>query len=107
MSISTPYSLTPASSGRASETPARAYCGAAHRYTWVITAGEPVPEEVGFSDGVRTHHYRLVHAPRTGLPARDHLGHLLYVAGRYGEPASATESMRPTPATRHEFREVA
>ena len=57
---------------------ARAYCGAAHGAQWTVDPVEP-PPWVELPTGSSSSLYRLVRHPRTGRPARDYLGDLLYV----------------------------
>jgi hypothetical protein len=59
---------------------ARAYGGPAHGHRWAVPAADP-PDRVVL--GAATC-YRLVHGPRTHLPARDHLGNYLYMPVRHG-----------------------
>ena len=57
---------------------ARAYGGPAHGQEWTVDPVEPPPWvelHTGFSSSL----YRLARHPRTGRPARDYLGNLLYV----------------------------
>lgn len=56
----------------------RAYCGPAHGAQWPVTDGRP-PAWVELPCGTSSALYRLVRHPRTGRPARDILGNLLYV----------------------------
>ena len=57
---------------------ARAYGGPAHGQEWTVDPIEPPPWvelRTGFSSSL----YRLARHPRTGRPAHDYLGNLLYV----------------------------
>ncbi|MFG1815505.1 hypothetical protein ACGFIF_17185 [Kribbella sp. NPDC049174] len=54
----------------------RAYGGPAHGQTWPVDDDNP-PEALESVSGGCT--YRLIHHPRTHLPARDHLGNYLYM----------------------------
>ena len=56
----------------------RAYCGPAHGQHWSVDPVEP-PPWVELPTGSTSSLYRLVRHPRTGRPARDYLGNLLYV----------------------------
>ena len=55
-----------------------AYCGEAHRYRWTIPGGTP-PEVVHLAVATGTRPYRLVRHPRTGVPARDAHGALVFI----------------------------
>lgn len=55
-----------------------AYCGEAHRYRWTIPGGTP-PEVVDLAVATGTLPYRLVRHPRTGEPARDAHGALVFI----------------------------
>ena len=55
-----------------------AYCGEAHRFRWTIPGGTP-PEVVELDVATGTLSYRLVRHPRTGVPARDAHGALVFI----------------------------
>lgn len=57
---------------------ARAYCGAAHHQAWSLMDGNP-PGLVELPVAAGVERYRLVRHPRTGRPARDHHGNVVYV----------------------------
>lgn len=64
----------------ANEAPrARAYCGSAHGRSWDLDPQAPPPARVRVRLGTQVLHYRLVRDPRRNRPARDHLGHYLYM----------------------------
>lgn len=69
----------------------RAYCGPAHGQQWSVIGREP-PAWVELPCGASSALYRLVRQPRTGRPARDELGNLLYVpmAGEHKAPPTDT-----------------
>jgi hypothetical protein len=60
---------------------ARAYCGDAHRHGWTVPDGVP-PEVVELPVPAGTQRYRLVRHPRTGRPARDAHGALVFIPVR-------------------------
>jgi hypothetical protein len=60
---------------------ARAYCGEAHQHGWTVPDGPP-PEVVELAVPTGTRCYRLVRDPRTGSPARDAHGALVFVPVR-------------------------
>lgn len=64
---------------------ARAYCGPAHGQQWTVDPGLP-PARVELPVGASSCHYRLVRQRRSGRPARDELGNLLYVPMTDGAP---------------------
>lgn len=57
---------------------ARAYGGSAHGQQWPVRGHEP-PAWVELPVGASSCFYRVARQPRTGRPARDHLGNYLYV----------------------------
>jgi hypothetical protein len=57
---------------------ARAYCGEAHRHGWTVFGDRP-PEVVDLPVPEGTQRYRLVRHPRTGRPARDVQGALIFI----------------------------
>ena len=70
-------------SRRASSRPqrARAYCGPAHRHGWTVFGDQP-PEVVDLPVPEGIQRYRLVRHPRTGRPARDVEGALVFIPVR-------------------------
>jgi hypothetical protein len=58
-----------------------AYCGEAHQRRWRVADG-PLPEIVELPVGTGTRPYRLVRHPRTGVPARDAQGALVFIPVR-------------------------
>ncbi|RBY95401.1 hypothetical protein DQ237_15210 [Blastococcus sp. TF02-8] len=65
---------------------ARAYCGPAHGQRWTVDASEP-PAWVELPVSESSCLYRLVRQRRTGRPARDDLGNVLYVPMTGGSQA--------------------
>lgn len=57
----------------------RAYCGPAHGHCWDLDPYRPPPWTVDLPGTDQPAVYRLVHAPGSQRPARDHLGNYLYV----------------------------
>ena len=58
---------------------ARAYCGPAHGHTWLLESGSSWPPRTMLVSQDRPREYRLIHDLRAHRPARDHLGHTLYM----------------------------
>jgi hypothetical protein len=65
----------------------RAYCGEAHHREWVIGDVRP-PDRVELHVGSTVWPYRLVRCPRTGRPAHDHRGALVFVPAPRGRDAA-------------------
>jgi hypothetical protein len=82
-SVEVPASSAARSARRSSSRPqpARAYCGEAHRHRWTVPGGL-LPEVVELPVPAGTRRYRLVRHPRTGLPARDAHGALVFIPVR-------------------------
>jgi len=78
--------------------PARAYGGSAHRLCWFVLAEQDAPSEIDLGLDGQAELYRLVHHPRTGRPARDHLGNLVYMPLPLRHPPAA-RAFQPVPVT--------
>jgi hypothetical protein len=73
---------------------ARAYCGDAHHQECIVSGDAP-PQYLDLPVPTGTRRYRLVRHPRTGVPARDPGGALIFVPARQGTaPTAPAESVR-------------
>lgn len=71
----------------------RAYGGPAHGQSWPVDDDNP-PEALEIAPDSLT--YRLIHHPRTHLPAKDHLGNYLYMP--VSPRAAGHNPLQPPPA---------
>lgn len=77
---------------------AAAYCGTAHGAEWTVDGSLPPPDKVELWISDSPVWYRLARHPRTGRPARDWHGRLLYVPALAAGPRPRGSAAGPVRA---------